>query len=264
MERLLRSKTRPLIGVIHLPPLPGSPRPSPGMRVIVERALRDAETLCRGGARGVIVENLGDAPFSASEVEPHVTAMLAVVAKSIVSRFGEQLSVGVNALRNDALSALGVAVASEAEFIRVNVHTGVMATDQGLIEGRARDTLLYRNQLGANVGIAADILVKHATPLGVVDPVQVAEDTFYRGRADVVIYTGSGTGKTVDVAELKLIREQCPDIPIWIGSGVNGENVGQLRALCHGAIVGTYLHENGDLSAPLDEERVRGIAEALV
>lgn len=263
MERLLRSKSRPLIGVIHLPPLPGSPRPSPGMGTILEHALRDADTLCRGGAAGVIVENLGDAPFSGSDVEPHVTAMLAVVTQSIVSAFGDRLSVGVNALRNDARSALGVAAASGAEFIRVNVHTGVMATDQGLIEGRARETLLYRKQLEASVGIAADILVKHATPLGVVDPIQIAEDTYRRGGADVLIYTGSGTGKSVDMAGLKHIREQCPDIPIWIGSGVNADNVERLRELCHGAIVGTYLHQNSILSAPLDEERVRRLVQAL-
>jgi len=233
------------------------------MEILLERALADADTVCRGGASGVIVENLGDAPFSASEVEPHVTAMLAVIAEAVVRNFGDRLSVGVNALRNDARSALGVAAASGADFIRVNVHTGVMATDQGLIEGQARQTLLYRKQLGVSVGIAADILVKHATPLGVVDPVQVAEDTYYRGGANVLIYTGSGTGKSVDSEELKAIREHCPDIPIWIGSGLDNENVGVLRELCHGAIVGTYLHQNGDLSAPLDEARVREIADAL-
>ena len=149
------------------------------MDAIVLGALRDAETLVRGGAAGVIVENLGDAPFSADQVESHVTAMLAVVARKLVEAVGDQLCVGVNALRNDALAALGAAAASGASFVRINVHTGVMATDQGLIQGQARQTLLYRKQLGLPISIAADVLVKHATPVGKVDPVQVAQDIFY-------------------------------------------------------------------------------------
>jgi membrane complex biogenesis BtpA family protein len=262
MDRLLKSQ-KPLIGVLHLPPLPGSPQKSPGMTLILEGALRDAKVLVEGGAAGLIVENLGDAPFSGERVEPHVTAMLAVVAKTVVDFVGTSLCVGVNALRNDSLAALGAAAASGASFVRINVHTGVMATDQGLIQGRARESLLYRKQLGISLGIAADVLVKHATPLGDVDPVQLAKDTFYRGGADVLIYTGSGTGRPVDALAFKALRKGCPGIPFWIGSGVNAENVGELAPLCEGAIVGSFLHMGGDLSAPLDLSRVRLIAKGL-
>ena len=233
------------------------------MPAILERALEDAATLAEGGAAGVIVENIGDAPFSASTVEPHVVGALSIVAKAIVDRWGATLSVGINALRNDSLSALGAAAASGADFVRVNVHTGVMVTDQGLIEGKARASLLYRKQLGVPVGIAADVLVKHATPLGSPDPVQLAQDTFYRGGADVLIHTGSGTGKAVDAGELEALRSGCPGIPFWIGSGLNLNNVEVLGALCEGAIVGTALHEGGQLDAPLDPTRVRAMVEAL-
>jgi membrane complex biogenesis BtpA family protein len=233
------------------------------MKAIVEGALRDAGALALGGASGLIVENLGDAPFSGEQVEPHVTAMLAVVAKAVVDAFGQRLCVGVNALRNDSAAALGAAAASGSHFIRVNVHTGVMATDQGLIQGRARETLLYRKQLGLSIGIAADVLVKHATPLGEVDPVQVAQDTFHRGGADVLIYTGSGTGRPVDAAALQSLRAACPEIPFWIGSGINRENVHQLAPLCEGAIVGSFLHRDGDLRAALDLDRIRFVARAL-
>ena len=122
---------------------------------ILDRALKDAEALVEGGAQGLIVENLGDAPFSADLVEPHVVGALSVVAKAIVNQTPSDFSVGVNVLRNDAKAALAVASVSGADFIRVNVHTGVMVTDQGLIEGRARETLLYRKQLGSSLGIAA-------------------------------------------------------------------------------------------------------------
>ena len=189
--------------------------------------------------------------------------MLAVVARSVVQDFGDRLVVGINALRNDALGAVGAAAASGASFVRVNVHTGVMATDQGLIEGRARDTLLYRKQLGVLVAIAADVLVKHAVPVGNVNLVQLAQDTFYRGGADVLIHTGTGTGKAVDMDALRLLRESCPNVPFWVGSGVNAANAAELATLCDGAIVGTYLHRDGDLSAPLELARVREIASLL-
>jgi len=196
-------------------------------------------------------------------VEPHVVGALAVVAKMLVDEFGSALTVGINALRNDSLAALGAAAVSGASFVRVNVHTGVMVTDQGLIEGNARASLLYRKQLGVPVGIAADVLVKHASPLGDPDPVQLAQDTFHRGGADVLIYTGSGTGKAVDGAQLEALRAACPGIPFWIGSGMNLNNVQCLAPLCEGAIVGTALHENQDLEAPLDQKLVRAMVDAL-
>lgn len=263
MQRLLESKTKPLIGVVHLPPLPGSPSQGPGMDGILERALFDAAVLEEGGADGVIVENLGDAPFSAELVEPHVIAALGIVAKAIVDRVGTRLSVGVNVLRNDARAAVAVAAMSGADFVRINVHMGVMVTDQGVIQGRARETLLYRNQLGASVGIAADLLVKHASPLGTPDPVQLAHDTYHRGGADVLITTGSGTGQPVDAVHLAHLRESCEGIPFWVGSGLSLENVATLAPLCHGAIVGTALHNEGDIAAPLCVERVRAMVSAL-
>ena len=233
------------------------------MEAILQGARRDALALAGGGARGVIVENLGDAPFSATKVEPHVVGALAVVAKMLVDEFGSVLTVGINALRNDALAAIGAAAVSGASFVRVNVHTGVMVTDQGVIEGNARASLLYRNQLGLPIGIAADVLVKHASPLGEADPVQLAQDTFHRGGADVLIYTGSGTGKAVDAQKLAALRLACPQIPFWIGSGMDLQNVRSLAPLCEGAIVGTALHEGQDLQAPLDERLVRKMADAL-
>lgn len=233
------------------------------MESILQRALQDAASLQEGGASGVIVENLGDAPFSAERVEPHVIGALGIVAKAIVDRSGHEFSVGVNVLRNDARAAIAIAAVSGADFVRVNVHTGVMVTDQGLIQGRARETLLYRNQLGCSVGIAADLLVKHASPLGAPDPVQLAQDTYHRGGADVLITTGSGTGQPVDAEGLSRLRGACRGIPFWIGSGLTLDNVSELGPLCDGAIVGTALHEDEDLEAPLSLERIRAMVAAI-
>ncbi len=259
----LAKGSRALIGVVHLPPLPGSPVTGPGFDACLDRALRDAEALAEAGADAVIVENLGDAPFEPAAVEPHVVAMLAVIAREIRARFGDRLAIGVNALRNDAAGAIGAAAAAGARFVRVNVHTGAMVTDQGLIQGRARETLLYRARVAPEVGIAADVLVKHAAPLGPADLKQVARDTWHRGRADALIVTGSGTGRPTDPADLAAVRDAVPECVLWLGSGLTPERAPAVRAYLNGAIVGTWLHKDSDLTAPLVTERVRRMADAL-
>jgi len=259
----LLAHPKPLIGVLHLPPLPGAPRSGPGLQSILEGAVRDARVLALGGAQAVIVENLGDAPF-AELVEPHVTAMLAVVAQHVLAAVGQELVVGVNALRNDGLAALGAAAGSGAGFVRINVLTGAMVTDQGVIQGRARETLLYRNRVAPNVGIVADVMVKHASPLGMgTDLAQSAKDCFGRGGADVLVVSGSGTGAATSPADLDAVRRAVPGAPVWIGSGFGLATAELLAPRCTGAIVGTALHQDGDLDAPLDLGRVQAVRAAL-
>jgi len=133
-----RLTDRPLlVGVVHLLPLPGAPRASAGLRAVETRALRDARALYEGGVDGVIVENLGDAPFTAGRVDAWTVAAMTRLALGVRALAPERM-LGINVLRNDALSALAVAEASSADFIRVNVHTGAMVTDQGVITGQAR------------------------------------------------------------------------------------------------------------------------------
>ncbi len=249
------------VGVLHLPPLPGAPRPGPGLAAVLDHALRDAEALAEGGAHGCIVENLGDAPFGVT-VEAHVTAMLAVVASAVRARF-PQLQVGINALRNDPLAALGAAAASGSAFVRINVHTGVMVTDQGVIEGRARETLLYRQRLAPELGLVCDVLVKHAAPLAYDDAVQLARDTFHRGAADVLVVSGRGTGQPVDLAQLQVVREAVPQAPVWVGSGTDLSTFESIRGAATGAVIGTALHEQGQLERPLSVSRVRSFASQL-
>ena len=257
----LLEKPFAFVGVLHLPPLPGAPRSGPGLQAVIDHALRDAEALAEGGAHGCIVENLGDAPF-AVEVEPHVACMLALIAAQVRSRF-PALSVGINALRNDALASIGAAAASDSHFVRINVHTGAMVTDQGLIEGRARESLLYRQRVAPQLGLVCDVLVKHAAPLALADPVQLARDTFRRGGADVLVVSGRGTGQPVDRDRLAAVREAVPEAPVWVGSGTTLQDFERLRQAATGAIIGTALHQGGRLDRPLDPERVRAFSAQL-
>ncbi len=253
-----------LVGVLHLLPLPASPAPSPGLQAVIDRALHDAEALVSGGIGECIIENIGDAPFVPGPVDPHVPAMMTAVALAVRARFGEALALGVNILRNDAQAALAVAMACGARFVRVNVHIGSAWTDQGLIEGRAHHTLRYRRELGGEPGvqIVADVLVKHAVPAGQDSLEQVALEVAERGRADVLVVSGTRTGAATDLQQVTRVRAVVPARPIWVGSGVTAQTLPQTCAAADGAIVGTDLHRDRQLAAPLERERVRRLVGA--
>lgn len=249
------SDARELIGVVHLLTLPGNPGPSPGLGAVLGRAREDAQALAQGGVDGIIVENFGDAPFAKDSVSPYTVAAM-TRAVEVVQEAAPGVRVGVNVLRNDALSAMAIAAATGADFVRINVHTGAMVTDQGLIEGRARETLLARSAWGGRVRIVADVAVKHAVPLGPMPLEVAARDTFHRGRADVLVVTGTGTGAPTSPADVRAIRDAVPEARVWIGSGLTPEGATSFSGAAHGAIVGTYFHEDGDLQAPVDPRRV--------
>lgn len=259
----MTERDRPrFVGVVHMMPLPGSPRTSPGLEAVIARAREDATALAEGGADGVIVENLGDAPFAAERVSAYVIAAMTRVVWA-VRQAAPGLDVGVNVLRNDARAALSVAAATGAGFIRVNVHTGAMITDQGLIEGKARETLLERRRLGCEVRILADVMVKHAVPFAGTRLIDVALDTWHRGDVDGLIITGAGTGRPTDLADVAEVRRAVPEARIWIGSGLDPRSAPACVGQIDGAIVGTWLHRSGRLEEPLDPSRVATMRAAL-
>ncbi|MEM6450841.1 MAG: BtpA/SgcQ family protein [Cyanobacteria bacterium P01_D01_bin.105] len=251
----------PAIGVVHLLPLPTSPRWQGDLRAVVARAEQEATALAAGGAHGLIVENFFDAPFPKSRVDPAVVSAMTMVVQRI--KHLVTLPIGINVLRNDARSALAIAACTGASFIRVNVLTGVMATDQGLIEGEAHNFLRYRRELGADIKILADVLVKHANPVGVADITTAVEDTIQRGLADGIILSGLATGKSPNTAELQTARAAAGETPVLIGSGANAKNIAKFIRFADGAIVASALKRKGQIDQPIDPIRVREFVTAL-
>jgi membrane complex biogenesis BtpA family protein len=251
--------------VLHLPALPGdASHEGATFSAIEARVLADAEAYVEGGVSALVVENFGSAPFHKGTRDdpapPHQLAALAILARKLVERF--EVPIGVNCLRNDVLAALGAAAIAEASFVRVNVHVGAYVTDQGLIEGAAPASLAYRRQLDPSLAICADVLVKHAAPLVPIAPEQATREALDRGLADAVIATGSGTGRAIDRDRLTRMSEAAAGRPILLGSGLTPENARELTPLVTGAIVGTYAKRGGDLSAPVEPDRVRALAAA--
>lgn len=252
---------RVFLGVIHLLPLPGSPRWAGSMDAVLDRAAADARAYAEGGADAVVIENFGDVPFTAGAVPPETVAAMAVAAAAV--RAVVPLPFGFNVLRNDARAALGLCAAAGGRFLRVNVHAGAMLTDQGVIEGRAFETLRVRQALCPAVKILADVQVKHAVPLAPQDPGQAARDTLERGLADALIVTGPGTGLPADEAVLRRVRAACPDAVLLVGSGVTADNAAALLAVADGVIVGSSLKRGGDVRGPVDPDKVRRLAEVV-
>jgi hypothetical protein len=247
-----------LLGVVHLLPLPSSPRAA-SRDSVLSRALSDAEALVAGGLDGFIVENFGDAPFYGERVPVWTVADMTVLVERIRGAVGGEPLVGVNVLRNDASAALAIAAATGAGFIRVNVHSGVMHTDQGTLTGRAAETLRQRKILDADVDIVADVAVKHALAPPGFDLAQAAKDTAYRGLTDGLIVTGTGTGSAANVADLEVVKNAVLDRPVLVGSGVTAESVAGLLSVADGVIVGTALKLGGRVEQAVEPERVRAL-----
>ena len=249
-----------VIGMVHVDALPGAPRYSGSMQSVIDAALRDATALRDGGCDAIAFENFGDRPFFKDGVPAETIAALTRVIVEVAARVS--LPFGVNVLRNDAGSAIAIAAATGAAFIRVNVHTGAMLTDQGIIEGRAAETLRKRTALAPDVLIFADHMVKHAVPVAGVNEIQAAKDLRQRGLADGVIVSGSGTGVEPDRAGFGALRNALPDCPILIGSGLTEANA-RAFAEADGAIVGTSIKIDGRVEAPVDPDRVARLVAAI-
>ena len=247
--------TCPVVGMLHLPALPGSPAFGGSWQKIETAVLRDAEALVEGGLHGLLLENYGDVPFLPGRVPREVVACMTACAVAVRKRF--RLPLGINVLRNDGESALAVALASEAEFIRVNVLTSARLTDQGILDGIAHRLLRLRKSLGAEtIRILADVDVKHSSSLVASAIGDDARELVERGCADAVIVSGQATGNAISWSDLQQVREAVPAVPVWIGSGVTAAQLSDLLPQADGVIVGTSLKANGQVQLAVDRERV--------
>jgi membrane complex biogenesis BtpA family protein len=232
------------------------------MQTVIDAALQDVQTITEAGFAGMIIENLGDAPYYPDHVPAETVAAICVVAAHV--RQQTKLPVGVNVLRNDAQSAIAIAAAANLHFIRVNVLTGTSVTDQGLISGQAHLVARKRQQLRAeHVLVFADVRVKHAAPLVYHELAQEVDDLFERALADAIIVSGTGSGKPVDLGFLREVKRMAGDRSVLIGSGLNWGNAKDLLAIADGAIVGSALKIDGQIHNRVDEKRARQLVEII-
>lgn len=230
------------------------------MERVLARACRDAEALAKAGFDAVMVENFGDAPFFAGRVPAETVASLAVAADAVRRAAG--LPLGVNVLRNDGESAVAIAVATQARFLRVNVLVGARVCDQGVIQTRAAELLRLRASLGAQgVALLADVGVKHSVPLGNLSLEDEALEAVERGGAEVLVVSGPRTGASADEDRVRLVK-RASGAPVWLGSGVRAETLARWLEVADGVIVGSTLKRGSDPREPVDEALARAFVAA--
>ena len=228
------------------------------MSAVLERARTDAEALVAAGFEGIMVENFGDAPFYPDDV-PKIT--IAAMSRAVAEVASAGLPTGVNVLRNDGLGALAVAGATDAAFIRINVLSGMMYTDQGPIVGRAADVARSRRELCPDAAIIADVFVKHATPPAGLELVDATNDLVERAGADAVVVSGAGTGSATSLADLQVVADHS-HLPVYVGSGATATTIAEILAIGDGAIVGSDTKIDGVATNPVDPQRAIAVVRA--
>lgn len=248
---------KPIIGMVHLLPLPGSPGYDfYGMEAVIEHALRDAEALVSGGVDALMVENMWDLPYYVGmEVPPEEMTAQAVAARAVVEAV--EVPVGINVIHNGGRVTLAIAVAAGADFIRVCLLTGARVWDTGEFDrGCAAELLRWRKNLGAeHIKLFADVDKKHSVAFPGIDLATHVEWTeFYL--ADALIVSGKMTGAAPELEKVRRARELATR-PILMGSGTTADNIAQFLQYADGAIVGTALKVDGIAENLVDVERVK-------
>lgn len=252
--------SKPVFGMIHLAPLPGAPRYSGSVSSVLDRALQDAAALHAAGVDALVVENFNDEPFFTETIEPETVATMTLAAHVLGEATG--LPLGINVLRNSWKAAMGIAAVTGARFVRINVLTDVMVTDQGLVTSRAAQLLRYRRALGADdVLIFADIDSKHAVPLARRPLEIVAQDMVERGGADALLVSGHTSSDPPRLQEIQTLRRVVPETPLIIGSGMAVETVDML-AHADATIFGFGAKPH--LKAPVDPGMAKAFMDAVL
>ncbi|MGF6762875.1 membrane complex biogenesis BtpA family protein [Paraburkholderia sp. GAS33] len=252
-----------VIGVIHCPAFPGSPRyQGASSQALYDGALADALAYRNGGVDGLIIENHGDVPFSKPEDIGHETsAFMAVTADRIARETG--LPIGINVLANAAIPALAIAAASQAAFVRVNQWANAYIANEGFIEGAAASALRYRARLRADgISVFADAHVKHGAHAIVADRAleELVRDVEFFD-ADAIIATGQRTGDAASADYLRQIRA-ATKLPLLVGSGCTEGNVAEILSIVDAVIVASSLKVGGVWWNPVDEAKVRAFMQA--
>jgi membrane complex biogenesis BtpA family protein len=252
-----------IIGMIHLKALPGSPGFEGFLSHVIEDAVKSAVILESGGVDAIMMENFFDVPFARARVDS--TTVAAMTACAVAVRRSIKIPLGINVLRNDGLSALSVALAAGATFIRVNILSGARITDQGITESSAYDLMRERVRLGAtHIKVLADVDVKHSVPFSAMDIGQETEDLIKRSLADGIIVSGSGTGKPVDNTKLARVLEVSGRSPVILGSGVTIDALKNLPKDVSGIIVGTALKSDVNGLLGIDPMKVNNFTKAVI
>ena len=246
-----------IIGMVHLPPLPGAPSYSGDpIEKIVDFGVGEAQALEDGGVDAILVENFHDYPYPPDRVPTPTLIAMATIAyevKKVVS-----VPIGVNLLFNDTENEMYLAWCLGLDFIRVEGFVDLLLSDMGILFPKAPDLMRLRHVLNAeSVAILADVQGKYTHVLPERSVLDSAKDAFERGGAGAVILTGGRTGEAAPLETIELLKNSFPEKKVFLGSGITPDNLLQLLTKADGVIVGSYFKKDGRVDHPIDSERVK-------
>jgi hypothetical protein len=261
MTNFLKDK-KTIIGMIHVEPLPGTPKFKASMPEIIAKAKAEAVLYQEAGIDILAIENMHDVPYLNKKVGPEIVAAMAVVGYEVKNATG--LRCGVQVLAGANREALGIALAAGLDFIRAEGFVFGHVADEGYIDANAGETLRYRRQIGAEqILVLTDIKKKHSShaitaDVDIVETAHAAE--FFL--SDGVIVTGIATGTEASLEELQQVKAAV-QIPVLVGSGVTMDNVDRYLAVADALIIGSYFKQGGHWTQGVDFERVKNFMEKV-
>ncbi|MGH8985053.1 MAG: BtpA/SgcQ family protein [Acidimicrobiia bacterium] len=248
-----------LVGMIHLPAMPGSPRhDGRSVREIEGRAIDEALLLQRAGFDAAMLQNTGNGP-GRKDADAAEVAQMAAIGRAI--RAANDLPLGINVLKNGVASAFALASALDAAFVRIKVYVGAVVGSEGIVEGAAHAALSERRRLGLDhVAILADIADRTSRRLPDTPVSELASWAVSHGSADALVVTGRDLAETHRM--LEELREAGVGVPLVVGGGAETSNIADLLTRADSIIVGTALKDDPAFDAPLSERRVADFVAA--
>lgn len=248
---------KPIIGMIHVPALPGTPKSKNDVDKIIDKVKKEAEIYKKANIDAIAIENMHDIPYLNKKVGPEITAIMTKVGIEVKRILGD-IPTGIQILASANKEALAVAQAAGLDFIRAEGYVFSHIADEGFIDSCAAELLRYRKHIGAeNILIFTDIKKKHSSH-SITSDISISETahTAEFFLSDGVIVTGTATGVEADAEEIIAVKKAV-DIPVLVGSGVTYENLEKYFSVSDGIIIGSYFKKDGYWENDIDFEKVK-------
>lgn len=258
----LFSSSKPIIGMIHIQALPGTPYNKFTSKEIIEKAIAEAIVYKEYGIDSIMIENMHDIPYLKKNVGSEITSLMSIVGYEIKSR--TKLPVGIQILAGANKDAVAVANSAGLDYVRAEGFVFAHIADEGIIESDAGELLRYRKQIGAeNIFILSDIKKKHSSHT-ITNDISIAETAHaaeFFG-SDGLVVTGCSTGVEPKITELEEVKNKC-SLPLIVGSGITAENIKTYKNKADAFIIGSYFKKDGNWKNDVDSERVKSLLNKI-
>jgi hypothetical protein len=260
--KLIFKIVQPIIGMIHLKALPGTPKFNDNVNMIIDSALSELEIYKKANIDAIAIENMHDVPYLKNNVGHEITSLMSIIAHEI--RKATQLPCGIQVLSSANKAALAIAKNAGLDFIRAEGFVFGHLADEGYIDANAGELLRYRKQLNADdIAVFTDIKKKHSSHslTSDIDIVATAKAAEYF-LSDGLVITGKSTGEKANLDEIHKVKSAC-NLPVIVGSGVTIDNISDYLKASDAIIVGSYFKNGSYWENELDYDKIATFMEKV-